>query len=63
MTVYSTINKNSTTYTPAPRLGGDAILTGSPIGLLLALTYSETILTQYTPVAKNTTSYSTINKN
>lgn len=66
MTTYTPVTKNAPPgLTPYSAATNNAIsaLVGRPIGLLLSLTYAETLKTQFSTFSKSSTSYSTINKN
>lgn len=63
MTVYTPASKNTTTYSGNNKLGGNILVAGMPMGLLLALTYSTTVATVFTGQSKNTTSYTAQVKN
>jgi len=62
MATWTPQTKNTATYTTVQNNG--LIVAGMPIGLLLALTYSSTIIsTLYTTLTKNTATYNNVTKN
>lgn len=61
-TTWTKISKPTTSWTVVPKISTIANQQGSPMGLLLALTYPVTNGTLWNPITKPTTNWTKITK-